>query len=350
MKSFRYFLLLPLLLVPGELRSQQNLNCSAITFDLVSDSPGNTAGCVNSNTSVMTFNETMAFSTRCYQTVNGSTYNTQTPNLIATGQCVGAGAYYPFALICQPPKGFQPDGTPNGAPYIWKKTIPVTAPGTYNQLYFTPKNNFFIPATDTCSPKDGSPPMLIQCSTLACPCVPTPHNSCGSTSPLVIDTTGNGFQMVGWESGPKFDMMGTGTPVQMAWPAKGSGVGFLALPDVHGLVTSGLELFGNQHAANGFDELAVYAQPDHGGCGKDYLSPCDLIWDALRLWIDNGDGISTPDEMHKLAEFDISKIDLHYHLSPWVDVYGNQFKQVAFINEKADHRIYDVWLVLCPNP
>lgn len=81
-------------------------------------------------------------------------------------------------------------------------------------------------------------------------------NNC---SPIIIDVSGDGFQLTGVEQGVQFDIAGTGKPVQIAWTAPGSRNAFLVLDrNGDGKITSGRELFGNfspqpsSPAPNGF--------------------------------------------------------------------------------------------------
>jgi len=65
-------------------------------------------------------------------------------------------------------------------------------------------------------------------------------------SPIIIDTDGNGFHLTSAENGVRFDINGTGQPIQMAWTAPGSTNAFLALPH-EGVINSGKDLFGTSH-------------------------------------------------------------------------------------------------------
>ena len=70
----------------------------------------------------------------------------------------------------------------------------------------------------------------------------------------------------------RFDISGTGIPVQIAWTAPDSGNAFLALDRNHnGKIDNGKELFGNftppPHSPdpNGFIALAQFDSPANGG-------------------------------------------------------------------------------------
>jgi hypothetical protein len=178
----------------------------------------------------------------------------------------------------------------------------------------------------------------------------------GST-PLIIDTDGTGFNLTSAADGVKFDFYGTGTPIQIAWTAKGSTNGWLALPK-NGQITSARDLFGNltaqpltnSHPPNGFAALAIYDTPAYGGNNNGVIDPGDAIWPSLRIWIDaNHDGISQPEELHRLEEFGIQRILLHYEPSLYTDQYGNRFRYKGHLipvsGDKVDRKIYDVTLV-----
>lgn len=189
-----------------------------------------------------------------------------------------------------------------------------------------------------------------------CSWIEEPCSQAGCSSPIVIDTEGTGFHLTSAAEGVRFDFYGTGKPVQIAWTAKGSSNGWLALPR-NGVVSSAQDLFGNltpqeivkDHPANGFRALAVYDQPDHGGDGNGTIDAHDAIWEKLRVWIDrNHDGISQPGELHSLEAVGVEKISLHYQASPMVDRYGNQFRYKGWLTPVNDDDvgrvIYDVFL------
>lgn len=199
----------------------------------------------------------------------------------------------------------------------------------------------------------GIPPLPL------CPAglVPDQDQGC-DPSPIIIDVDGSGFQLTDADNGVRFDISGTGTPIQMGWTAEGAANAFLALPGADGLVDSGKQLFGNftsqppSNNPNGFAALAVYDLPANGGNGDGIIDSRDAIYPALRLWIDaNHDGISQPEELHTLSSLGVVSISLNYTLSRRVDQYGNVFRYKAAVDPNdpdpthAGRTAYDVFFV-----
>lgn len=197
------------------------------------------------------------------------------------------------------------------------------------------------PSCPACNPPPGQPPGF---GTLTC------------CSPIIISTADKGFRLTDAQHGVKFDISGTGNPIDMAWTAADSGDAFLALPEKDGLVHNGKDLFGSftpqpkVDQPNGFNALAVYDKPEHGGNGDGVIDSSDAIFSSLRLWIDaNHDGISQPEEVHTLASLGVHSISLKYELSTRVDRFGNVFRYKARINpdEPEDPNVgrvlYDVF-------
>jgi hypothetical protein len=193
------------------------------------------------------------------------------------------------------------------------------------------------------------------------PCATT---ACTNPSPVIIDTTGEGFHLTSAKNGVKFDIAGDGHPIQMGWTARGSTNAFLALPR-DGKITNGKELFGNftpqppSNHPNGFLALSVYDLPENGGNGDGVIDAQDAIFPSLVLWIDsNHDGVAQPEEMHSLPELGVFSISLDYKLSWRVDQFGNLFRYKSQINaadptEDDSHAgpiCYDVFFVTLDDP
>jgi hypothetical protein len=166
-----------------------------------------------------------------------------------------------------------------------------------------------------------------------------PEQTCGDTSPIIIDVSGKGFFLTSATNGVKFDIRGDGNPVQIGWTALGADNAFLALPDADGLVRNGKELFGNftpqpqSPHPNGFLALAVYDKPENGGNGDGIIDEHDAVFTKLRLWIDaNHDGICQPEELHRLTELGVYSLSFTYVESRRTDPFGNQFRYRARVN------------------
>lgn len=203
----------------------------------------------------------------------------------------------------------------------------------------------------------------------AAPCNSRDKSGCTAPppqSPIIIDTTGTVGFLHGFSDPATacvlFDIKGNGKPLCVSWPTVGSGLGWLALPDADGNVTSGMQLFGNftpqpNHPSpnpNGFLALAEYDRNTDLVIDKK-----DPVWKRLRIWIDTHcenepttPCVSRPGELHTLEEFKITNISLVYSADTFIDQWGNWFKFFTHINTKPrdwqhsdDTRvIYDVYL------
>jgi len=182
-------------------------------------------------------------------------------------------------------------------------------------------------------------------------------------SPIIIDTTGQGFHLTSAMEGVSFDIQANGHPVRLAWTARGSGNAFLVLDrNGNGMIDDGSELFGNftpqpqSSNPNGFLALAEFDKPENGGNSDGIIDAHDAVFSRLQLWIDeNHDGISQPDELHSLPSLGVTSIDLNYHLSRRTDQFGNLFRYRAKVNPNAPQETsevgpsaYDVFLATQP--
>lgn len=178
-------------------------------------------------------------------------------------------------------------------------------------------------------------------------------------SPIILDTTGEGFHLTSADAGVRFDIRGDGHPTQLAWTAPSSRNAFLALDrNGNGTIDDGTELFGNFTAQpksahpNGFLALAEFDKPENGGNGDGILDENDAVFSHLVAWIDeNHDGISQPNELHRLLAIGIYSINLNYKESRRTDEFGNVFRYRAKVNaaDKNDQSAagrmgYDVFL------
>ena len=184
-------------------------------------------------------------------------------------------------------------------------------------------------------------------------------------SPIIIDLSGNGLRLTDSINGVRFDIAGTGRPVQLAWTQAGSQAAFLALDrNGNGAVDSGQELFGDftpqpsSPNPNGFLALAEFDKPENGGNGDGVIDSRDAVFSQLRLWIDaNHDGVSQPSELFTLPSQGVYSISLNYKEAMRRDRFGNQYRYRARVNvdstpTEPDSSVgqfaYDVFLTTVP--
>ncbi len=203
----------------------------------------------------------------------------------------------------------------------------------------------------SCDPPDiPCDPTIGHWSSIWCACI------CNS-SPILIDTSGNGFDLTDPQHGTSFDLNSNGFAEPMAWTAVNSDDAFLALDrNGNGRIDNGQELFGNftpQPASsnpNGFIALAEFDKPVNGGNNDAVIDRRDAIFTSLRLWQDtNHNGYSEPAELHTLASLGLARMDLDFRESRRIDQYGNQFKYRAKVRDTQGAQLgrwaWDVFFV-----
>ena len=177
-------------------------------------------------------------------------------------------------------------------------------------------------------------------------------------TPIVVDVSGNGFNLTNAENGINFDD-GNGTVLRTGWTSSGSDDAWLVLDrNDNGIVDNATELFGNAAAQsspgpgelrNGFRALSEFDKSVYGGNADGVINGTDSIFASLRLWQDtNHDGISAVSELHSLPSLGLASTDLSYKMSKYRDSNGNTFKYRAKVKDmqgaQLNRWIYDVFL------
>lgn len=170
-----------------------------------------------------------------------------------------------------------------------------------------------------------------------CQCIPQ------SVSPIIVDTTGQGFHLTSAEHGVTFDFYGNGHPIRLSWTDAVYGNGFLALDrNGNGRIDNAKELFGNiteqpqSNTPNGYLALAEFDKPENGGNEDGIIDWHDAVYQKLVIWIDaNHDGASQPEELHSLPSLGVYSIGLKYREEPITDQYGNKFRYRGILNPSA---------------
>ena len=183
------------------------------------------------------------------------------------------------------------------------------------------------------------------------------------SSPIIIDTAGDGIALTTLADGVRFDLNNDGVVERVAWTSNQSNDGWLSLDrNGNGLIDNGAELFGNYtpqpqppsgQERNGFLALAEYDKPSNGGNGDGVITSADSVFSSLRIWQDiNQNGVSETAELKTLLVLAIAIIELDYKYAKRIDEFGNQFRYRAKVKDEPGNQLgrwaWDVFVVTAP--
>lgn len=170
--------------------------------------------------------------------------------------------------------------------------------------------------------------------------------------PLVLDLNGDGVRTTGSDRPVSFDLDADGTAESLTWLDPESKDAFLWTDLNHNnRIDDGSELFGvgtmlpsGRRARHGFEALAMYDLPAHGGDANGLIDDRDDIWPRLRLWRDDDhDGQCDGGERAPLAQYGVEEIRLSWKAVAVIDasgtlhMLGGTYLQRGYANIASEH-------------
>lgn len=192
-------------------------------------------------------------------------------------------------------------------------------------------------------------------------CLTSANEPCYGT-PVLVDVSGNGFNLTNAEGGVSFDLNTDGAPERLSWTAANSDDSWLVLDrNSNRTIDNGSELFGNftpqpppqtKHGRNGFLALAEYDKAANGGNDDGLITQADAVFRSLQLWQDaNHNGVSEASELKSLNNAGLTLIELDYKTSQRTDEFGNRFTYRAKVRDTQNEVGRWAWdVILVKNP
>jgi hypothetical protein len=143
-------------------------------------------------------------------------------------------------------------------------------------------------------------------------------------SPIAIDLNGNGIKTLSIDNGVKFDLLNTGSSVDVGWISPKDGL--LAIDNnANGTIDNGNELFGGG-VGDGFAKLDSFDTNRDG-----LVDASDQDFGSLKIWQDsNSNGFTDNGELQALSVFGIASLNTSYEKKFELDSRGNVLGERSF--------------------